>query len=352
MFGDYCFMVVAPDTPYFLNMPPHLMNDPAFSQNPDRVFASVAWPTPFWAKKDSWPVSMLDFHPVHNSAWPMAHLKAGMGELKFLNWCMSFMLGHIWSSARNFIAIKKSAAEEVKNTILRGNDMELIEIDAEHGTIKEVVEFLEQPSMQGDIWKVIDAVEKNFDKRVGLTELMYGTTGVQLRSAAEADIKQQNMTVRPQDMAKQVEGWEAEIAAKECTAARYHLHGNDVRPQLGDMGAWAWDTYFHTTDVQAASHELDYSIESGSIQRPNKEAEIRQATESMQVLLPVFEQYAQQTGDLTPLNNLISDYAKSRDLDPSRYQLSAPLPPPQIPQQQGGPDATQQVPTDNPVPAG
>jgi hypothetical protein len=41
-------------------------------------------------------------------------------------------------------------------------------------TITEIVQFLQHPPFNGDIWKVIEAVAEQFDRRVGLTELMYG----------------------------------------------------------------------------------------------------------------------------------------------------------------------------------
>jgi hypothetical protein len=53
---------------------------------------------------------------------------------------------------------------------------------------------------------------------------------------------------------------------------------------------------------------------------------------------PLLQGYGTQTGDLTPLNNLLADYAKARDLDPSRYQLrmAMPPPPPVVPGQEQG----------------
>lgn len=351
MFGDYAYIVVAADTQYPLNLPPHLTNDPSFSADPDKVFGRTAWPTPFWAK-DAWPVSCLDFHPVANCSWPLPHIKAGMGELKALNWIISFLVGHIRNSCRDFIAISKSAPEEIKTAILTGDDLTLLEIDKEHGTIAEMVEFLQHPQMNADIWTVVEHLENLFDKRVGLTELMYGDTSVQLRSAAEANIKNQNMNVRPADMAKQVETWQAAVATKEAMAARYHLISDDTRPVLGALGAWAWDQYVTTTDVQVAARELEYQIESGSTQKPNKEYEIQQMNQAFQTLSPVFTTYLQQTGDVSPMNALLSDFAKAIDLDPERYQLRMSMPPQPLPQEQGGNDATQQTPTDNPIPTG
>ena len=138
MFGDYAYLAVAEHVPFPLNLSPDATADPAFASDPEAIFAKVAWPTPFWGD-DEFPVTVLDFHTVHNCPWPMPHLKAGMGELKFLNWCMSFLMGKIRNTTRDFIAIKKEAGEEIKTSILEGRDLTLLELDADHKTIAELV---------------------------------------------------------------------------------------------------------------------------------------------------------------------------------------------------------------------
>ena len=340
MFGDYAYLVIADGVPYPLNLNPDLYNDPAFQSDPSAVFSRVAWPTPFWGSED-WPVSVIDFHTVHNSPWPMPHLKAGMGELKFLNWTMSFLMGKVRNTTRDFIAIKKEAGEEIKSIILEGKDLTLIELESTHGTISELIQFLQHPEVNGDIWKMIEAVEANFDKRVGLTELMYGQQGAtQIRSAQEAQLRNQNMNVRPDDMRKQVEGWMARVSAKEALAARYHLIDKDVQPVLGGMGAFAWTQFVSTRDLNVACRQLEYRIEAGSTARPNKELERQTMNDAFTALAPVLQNYGQATMDMAPLNNLLSDYAKSLDLNPARYQLRAPAPMPvqpgMDPSQQGG----------------
>jgi hypothetical protein len=328
-FGDYAYLVIADSVPFPLNLGPDKYNDPSFQAEPKLVFDSVAWPTPFWVD-DTWPVTCLDFHKIHNCPWPMPHLKAGMGELKFLNWVMSFLMGRIRNSCRDFIALKKSLGEEIKATILGGKDLSLLELEADHGTISELVGFLQHPEVNGDVWTMIDAVERNFDKRVGLSELMYGgQTSTQIRSAAEVNIRSQNMSIRPDDMAKQVESWQSEVAAKEAVAARYHLRGADVAALMGGMGAFAWDTYVSTTDPVLAARQLEYRIEAGSTRRPNKEWEAKTMSDLFQYVGPILQQYATMTGDITPMNNLLADFAKSRALDPGRYQLRMAAVPPQ-----------------------
>ncbi|SIO37900.1 hypothetical protein SAMN05444166_4226 [Singulisphaera sp. GP187] len=346
MFGDYVYLVVADGIPYPLNLSPDSTNDPAFASDPNAVFAKVAWPTPFWGA-DEWPVTELDFHKIPNSTWPMPHLKAGMGELKFLNWCMSFLMGKVRNTTRDFIAIMKSAGEEIKTNILEGKDLTFLELDSGHGSIAELVQFLQHPEVNGDIWKMIEAVESNFDKRVGLTELMYGQQGAtQIRSAQEAQLRNANMNVRPDDMRKCVVAWMARVALKEAMCARYHLIPQDVQPVLGGMAAWAWGQFVSTRDINKASRQLEYRIEAGSTQRPNKELEIQTMNTAFTSLAPLLQTYSQQTMDMSPLNNLLSDFAKSLDLDPARYQLSQPLPPPAphaAPGEEGGSGDQQQA---------
>ena len=226
--------------------------------------------------------------------------------------------------------------------------MTLLELEAAHGTISELVQFLQHPEVNGDIWKMIEAVEANFDKRVGLTELMYGQQGAtQMRSAQEANIRNQNMNVRPDDMRKQVEGWMARVGAKEAVAARYHLIGPDVVPVLGNMGAWAWMQFVKTNDMNVACRQLEYRIEAGSTARPNKEWEAETMNAAFTTLAPVLQAYAQQTMDMTPLNNLVADYSKSIDIDPARYQLRAPMP---APAPAVGPDGQPLAPGGQPPP--
>ena len=332
MFGDYCYLVVAENTPFPLNLSPDVVNAPGFSSNPEQVFARTAWPTPFWAiGHDEWPVSCLDYHKIPNTAWPMAHLKAAMGELKFLNWVMSFIMGRVRTASRDFLVIRKSLSEEIKDTILRGGDLALIELDADMpGKIDELVQFLSHPDINGDVWKFIQMVSKSFDDRVGLGPGMYGNEGnTQIRSASEIQIRSEASDIRPEDMARLTEEWMSRVAAKEAMCARYHLRGADVSPIIGTTGSILWDTYVATTDLQEASRQLEYRVEAGSSRRPNKEFESRTMDTMYQNLAPFLQTYAQATGDVAPINNLISDFAKSRALDPNRYVVKMAPPPPQ-----------------------
>ena len=189
--------------------------------------------------------------------------------------------------------------------------------------------------MNGDIWKVIEAVTANFEKRTGLTELVYGQSAQQFRSAAEADLKGSQLQIRPDDMAQRVEDAMTLVARKEAMAARYHLSGEDVAPVMGPSAAAMWDQVVKTQDFFAMFRQLEYRIEAGSAKKPNKARDAQNMKDAMQQLFAPLFQYAMTTMNVGPVNALIADWAKSIDLRADGYLLVPPPPPPAG--QQGGP---------------
>lgn len=341
-FGDYAYLVVAEGCPYPLNLNPDQLRaaDPA---NPDGLLTNLDWPTPFW-NDGEWPVTFLYFHEIPRCPWPMSHFKPAMGELQFLNWVYSFIAGKIKNTCRDFLAVKKSLGEELKQTILRGQDLSLLEIENAQGTLAEVIAFLQHPQMNGDIWKVIEAVTNNFEKRTGLTELIYGETAVQMRSAAEADLKGSQLQIRPDDMQNKVEDAMSLVARKEAMAARWHLKPQDVAPCMGQTAAAMWGQVVLTQDVGSVGRQLEYRIEAGSTRKPNKARDAANMKDAVQLLFQPLMQYAQVSGNVNPVNALMRDWCKSIDLDPTSYMLTPPPPPPPEgagPQQGGGQGGSQ-----------
>lgn len=344
-FGDFVYLVLLEGVPYPLNLPPPVIEDESPNAG-QTIMQRLQWPTPFWAD-DSWPFTPIKFHDVPRNVWPMSHVMPGMGELKFLNWAYSFLAGKVRTTCRDFIAIRKSAPEEMKTAILSGEDLTLIEIEATHGTISEVVQMLQHPPMNGDILKVLEAIESNFERRVGLNEIMYGEAAKQMRSAAEADLKNDQTRIRPDDMAKKVEEAMTEASRKEAIAARWHLTDQDVVPIMGPIGASFWRQLVMSSDIFDVVHQLDYRIEAGSTRKPNRDRDAANMQNAMGILFQPLFQYAGATGNFGPINNLIKDWAKTIDLDAQGYQLTPPMPPPGAPGASpapgpGGPQGQQQ----------
>lgn len=323
VFGNFCYIVICDELPYPLNLPPQMLEAPG-----SPVDQAIQWPTPFWAD-GTWPFTPIAFHWVPRSPWPMGHLKPAMGELKFLDWVYSFIASKIRISCRDFLAVQKSASSELKELILSGKDYTLIEIEKQHGTINEVVQFLQHPQFNGSIWEVVQAVERNFAQRTGLSELMYGQTSHQYRSAAEAETKRSQLNIRPDDMASLVEEAMTEVARKEALACRWHLEAKDISPVMGPIGAQLWTELVESSDPAEVLYQLEYRIEAGSARKPNKDRDAANLQQAMQIILNPLFTYGSTYGDWAPFNKLIHDWARSIDLDPEGYALTAqPLPPP------------------------
>lgn len=336
VYGNFVYLVVAHDIPYPLNLPPEMIA----TANDQQIMQALQWPTPFW-RDDSWPFTPIAFHWIPREMWPMSHIKPAMGELKFINWAYSMIASKIRVACRDFIAIVKSSSEELKESIKHGPDYSFLEIESLHGNIDQVVKFLQHPEFNPEIYNVIKAVEGNFEKRTGLTELFYGLSARQMRSAEEAAVKGEQISVRPDDMANIVEDAASDVAKKEALCARTHLNGQQVAPMLGPLGAQWWDQFVVPADPSAIVHQLEYRIEAGSAKKPNKDRDASNMQQAMQTIFQPLWQYAMQTGDLMPANKLISDWAKSIDLDPTGYLLKPPPMPPPMPGQGGQPQPGQ-----------
>lgn len=330
-FGDFSYIVVCEGCPYPLNLPPQAI-DAAGGQ--EDILSRLEWPTPFWMD-DSWPFAAFVPHPVPRQLWPMSHFKPAMGLLKFLNWAYSFIASKMRTTSRDFLAMKKSIGEGLTNKILHGQDMTLLEIEETHGPIDELIKFVQHPQMNMDVWRVIEALTDNFEKATGLSELMYGQSNVQMRSAQEASVKAGQLNVRPDDMASRMEDTMAEVAKLEAIAIRRHVMPQDVAPIAGQTFAFYWGQLVTAQDPYSMAHQIEYAIEAGSTRKPNKDRDQANMTQMMQNFGQMFYLYAGQSGNVTPFNTMMKDWGKANDKDTSGYMLSPPPPPPPPPEQAG-----------------
>lgn len=322
--GDYCFLAVCDSCDHPLNIPPTL----AESQDQSPLAQAVEWPIPFWLDRGEWPVTLQTFHEVPNRLWPMSHLKPALGELKFINWMFSFMASKVRITSRDFLVVSKSLADEAKRAIKHGGDYTVIEAERMIEDIDKAVKFIQHPSFNPEIYRVLENMITMFDKRTGLTELAYGQTEFQLRSAEEARVKQQNASIRPADMGHQVEQVCSVVSRKEMAAARWALTDKDVEPVLGKVGAALWKTEILSTNPAELFHQFDCRVESGTTKRPDRDRDTANMQQGMQMLLSPLFSYAQGSGDVGPFNALVGGWAKSVGADGDHLLLKAPPPPP------------------------
>lgn len=322
--GDYVYLEICNECPYPLNMP----TDRLVEATSDEVRKAFRWPIPYW-KLDRWPVSALDFYRRPKKPWPIPPLGPGLGELKALNVLFAALVSKVWTTMRDFVVIAKQASDEVRAIIEKGRDLSFIPLEATNNSIKELVEFLQHPPVNKDVYTIIEMLLNMFDRRVGLTELLYGLQGSpQSRSATDVKIREEHVSVRPEYMASKVAAWMSQVAKAEAMATRWYMTGSDVAMPLGRAGAMLWDRYIVQSPVERTLFEIDYSVEAASGRRPNRDRDTQNINEFMKTFGPIVASWSAQTANPQPINEMIRGWGKCTDMDVSGIVLPPPPQPP------------------------
>lgn len=329
--GENCYIVVAEGIPYPLNAPKSMaLEEPDEEGLPASLFQHTRWPIPFYAEVGGWPFVALQFHRKPGYSWPISHLKPGIPELKFINWVISFLATRAVAASKTILAVRKAVEKDIRDQLAHHeeNGLAILEISETLGMkIDDLVSILQMPEVSPEIWKVLNAVMDQFEKRVGLTELVFGMTRNQFRSAAEAQVKSEQISVRPDDMANVLEDAMSLLARREALAARWLLGPTDVAPVMGPLGAVAWESRVQTLKLHQVAREFDYRIEAGSARKPNKGSRVEAMQMAMQTVGPVAQGLLTQ-GVVGPWNALMGDWARALDIDPAPYLVPEPPPPP------------------------
>jgi hypothetical protein len=329
--GRFVYLVICEGVDYPLNIPPEVMGEPVDEQLgiPQSLIARAAWPIPFYADPQGWPFTPLSFHRKPGYAYPISHIRPAIGELRLLNWCFSFLATRIATSCETMVAVSKAADQDIKDQILAPSEggFKIVELSELLGRrIEDVMSVFQFPQVTKDLWDIISSIMDQFAQRTGLTELAYGWTRASFRSAAEASIKQENISVRPDAMANELEDCMSLLARREALAARWLLQPQDLAPVIGPMGAAFWQQNIMPMDIMDLTRDFLYRVEAGSARKPNKATRVEQMQMSVQTLGPILSQLV-AAGVTEPFNALMKDWAASLDIDASPYLIPPPPPP-------------------------
>lgn len=321
MFGDYCYLAICEQCPYPLNLSPAVLE----SGDTQQILDKVSWEVPYWDdywSDGGWPICRLSFHNKPGEVWPISMVKPCIGELKFVNWCMSFIADKVAAGSKIYVGCMKQAAENIRTQLTSGSGpFSLIELEMISGkSLNEVISFLQAPNFSIDIWNMVAQVNEAIDKRLGLTELMYGQSSRQMRSAAEAQYRQQNVNIRPDDMASKVEDWLSLTAVREIQAMRFLAEYEDVQPIVGETAARVFAEQILTDDVSRITRDFSYRVEAGTSRKPNKDAKIAQLADVGQYILPVIQQ-AMMSGVTRPYNAYMTALGRAMDMEVDEFLL-------------------------------
>ncbi len=341
VFGKYCYFAFCDSLPFPLNIPPELVKAHSEEPTPETeaaLFDAAQWPIPFWEDEgcnNGWPFAELSFYEATDHIWPIPLIKPAIGEIRFVNWALSFLADKTAASCKSYIGIAKAEVENIKQQgKMQLGPFTVLEISQLTGkNINEVISMIEGPSFDKGLFEMVLQVMEIIDRRTGLTELIYGQSARQLRSAEEARIKNENTTIRPDEMASRVEDFLSAVAMKEMEAAVSALGVDDFLPVLGEFGTrvFADNVFVDDGFYERLVRNFTFRVEAGSARKPNKANKVDQLTQLSNFLLPTVQQFA-VNGQMGPFNALMYDIADAMDLnEPERYLLQEPPMPPEQP---------------------
>jgi hypothetical protein len=316
--GKNAYIAICHNVPYPLNCHPDVMRN----GTDDQVREAFSWPIPFW-KDRRLPVEFLDFDDNPDSCWPLPPLTPGMGELKLLNFLVTWLTNRVWTSSRDFWAVAGPHVDHYRQYLMNGDDQCIIPTPFGVDDIRKAVQLLQQPETRQDMEDLIAFVSSMFDKRVFLTPFMYGLNqdGTQNRTAEETLAKSRAVSARPEFMQKQVKDFMARVSQAEAIVTQLFVTGKDSSPVVGILGGMLWDKYITPQDDESILRQYDFTVDAASMLRPNRERDIANYQQVTSLFLPIVQSYAQATGNYDALNGFMDKWAEMHDEDLSNLRI-------------------------------
>ncbi len=352
--GPQIFLVILPGMDYPLNVPPEKLT--ADTEGEEALRRRLEWPIAFYEDASNpWPCSFLDFHPNSGDPWATSPLEGGLPLLIYLDAIYTYIMARAKATCRDLIFTAKELAENVQAAIEGGNDQTVVPVDLDAKTLEQLVYILNFPPANQDIWTTLQVTERKFEQATGMDPLIYGGGGSmdnQMRSAAEAHIREGHLNSRPDDYTDAVIEWMSQIARKEAQATRLlvpasagpsALFGEEIlemeTPEQLAVAqnktplSFSWNTLVNTDDPAIAAADMDYTCEAGSGTRKNKQKQQADLALLMQTLIPPYMERAMR-GDAGPHNTLMEIMAETTELPLTRLALpNGVLPPEPVPEQ-------------------
>ena len=325
--GENVYLCICPHLDFPLNIP---AKDFDLLTIQDLIDATE-WPTPFW-KTNEWPLSNLDFVPRDGKdPWPLAPLAAALGEMTALNIMVAAYIQGCYENRQSLIAYLEGAVTDI-DKILRSEQSPLpipIKSDLQK-PLQDLIHFMNRPDINGDLLRGIEFMLHRVEQITGLSELLYGnSTGGVARSAADANARQSNVSIRPDYMSKQVASWQTAVANKEKICAFYHVKASDISELLGPVGSEVWTQLVEQEPDDSVLMNMQCYVEASEIRKPDRAGDFSNMQQITQTVIPVLASHATTTGDYEPLNAFMSKLGESMEMDLTSFAI--PSQPPQEP---------------------
>lgn len=364
--GDYVYYLISDCCDYPLNVPPQLMQqmlmmarqpqlgqmqqpppmngfataNPAgmgngamtmgMQQQPydpiDMIRAATKWPVSYFLNSDDpWPFTVISYYHRTGSPYPIPPLEFALSYIKFMVWCLGFIADKTYRSQRDFIVCDEKVSEQLINELVNSEDEPIIKIKGLQDmkvAINQLVQYLEAPPLHKDIIDVYEFFRGKVEEMIGAdpTQVLM-SQDTQSRSATDAAEKQRATGLRVAKMGDDADDAAVHIAHKEALAAFELLKGQDVQFIFGDPGAMAWDQAVANQDIREVFREAKYDVETGRGKRKDIRTRAEQAQQMVQFVLPIMEQFAEETGITEGMQAILNEWAEGNQIDKNLVKL-------------------------------
>lgn len=298
-----------------------------------RVWVPSEWPVPLWAD-NAWPCELLYYRKKRGYVWPVPLLEPSLPLQKSIDWIMTFILIHLRKNSRDFVAGPKALEDPIVEKILSGADftyvpLNNVDLQEAGGDASKIIQFLQHPSMQPDLWRVMELALKMWEESSGLAAPLYAQSGgAESRTATADQNRQSRANLRPDDMREVVENFHTRMARKEAIAARLDYTPDFVAEMMGDEAGQIWGQY-QERDMERVMREYDYRIEAGSAAKPNIDTERNNSMEMYDRVVQV----GMQVNDLAAVNKATVNLQRGLGIPEEDHVTFNPPPPPPDPEE-------------------
>jgi len=351
--GDHVYLAVMQGMDWPLNMYPERQAN----QSEAELIHDLSWPiATFGDRDDPWPFTVLDFYK--DGIYPKPPLEDALPLQSFLDFAYTFLMIRIRHTCRSILLTPEAVSKDLEEALKRGFDCEIVKLKERFPEIANLVHELQFNPVNKDVWTIVAAIKQEWEDSTGLTPLLRGgETDKMMRSSAEAQIRQANSQIRPDDLRDCVTAFHGTVARKELIAQRtilkapkvgYYFGENTDQPVLGPITE-AWKRFMQI-DIQSdddawlAAQELTVTVEGSSGRRKNKEKQLADVQDAMQTVAPMFLQERQLTGNPTQINAFVKLWTDAMEVENPEEFLFQQLQMPQPGQEGQPPEGEEQPP--------
>ena len=226
------------------------------------------WEIPFFLD-DTWPCELLDLREKPGEIWPAAPLEAGLGYIKLLNWAVTLYASQMRIATRIPFVVANYNGTTVEPDqlfkILHGEYMDVATITV-HGEEYKISDLIQQFKIEtgfDELERFVGLISSELAKSVGLYDILHaGSTSTQIRSARDAELKDQNSRSRAGDMQEKVQRFMSRVFRKSLFAARFLEDPARIGEVFGPAAAKLWGTLAPPEQVMAERQERTQMIQS------------------------------------------------------------------------------------------